>query len=44
MVSLPLQFTQGLNVATSHLLSGATVLVTTDNLMQKRILGFFQRV
>ena len=42
MVSLPLQFTQGLNVATSHLLSGATVLVTTDNLMQKEFWDFFK--
>lgn len=43
MVSLPLQFTQGLNVATSHLLSGATVLVTTDNLIQKEFWEFFKK-
>lgn len=43
MDSLPLQFTQGLNVATSHLLSGATVLLTTANLMQKEFWDFFKK-
>ena len=42
MESLPLQFTQGLNVATSHLLSGATVLLTTDNIVQKEFWNFFK--
>lgn len=42
MVSLPLQFTQGLNVATSHLLAGATALLSTDNLMQKEFWEFFK--
>lgn len=42
MVSLPLQFTQGLNVATSHLLVGATALLSTDNLMQKTFWEFFK--
>lgn len=43
MDSLPLQFTQGLNVATSHLLSGATVLLTTANLVQKEFWDFFKK-
>lgn len=43
MVSLPLQFTQGLNVATSHLLAGATALLSTDNLMQKEFWDFFKK-
>lgn len=42
MVSLPLQFTQGLNVATSHLLAGATALLSTNNLMQKEFWDFFK--
>lgn len=43
MDSLPLQFTQGLNVATSHLLSGATILLTKANLMQKEFWDFFKK-
>ena len=43
MDSLPLQFTQGLNVATSHLLSGAVVLLTKANLMQKEFWDFFKK-
>lgn len=43
MCSLPLQFTQGLNVATSHLLAGATALLSTDNLMQKTFWDFFKK-
>lgn len=42
MVSLPLQFTQGLNVATSHLYAGSTVLLSTANLMQKEFWNFFK--
>lgn len=43
MDSLPLQFTQGLNVATSHLMSGAVVLLTKANLMQKDFWDFFKK-
>lgn len=43
MEPLPLQFTQGLNVASSHLLVGATVLITTANIMQKEFWEFFKR-
>lgn len=43
MVSLPLQFTQGLNVATSHLLAGATVLLSTNTLIQKEFWDFFKQ-
>ncbi len=42
MVSLPLQFTQGLNVATSHLQAGATILLSTAVLTQKAFWDFFQ--
>ena len=42
MVSLPLQFTQGLNVASSHLYAGATVLLTTATLTQREFWSFFK--
>lgn len=42
MVSLPLQFTQGLNVASSHLFGGATVLLTTATLTQREFWAFFR--
>lgn len=42
MVSLPLHFTQGLNVATSHLYSGSKVLLSRANLMQKEFWEFFK--
>lgn len=42
MVSLPLQFTQGLNVASSHLLAGGTALLTRANLMQPEFWTFFK--
>jgi long-chain acyl-CoA synthetase len=42
MVSLPLQFTQGLNVAYSHLYSGSTVLLSTDTIAQGQFWSFFE--
>jgi long-chain acyl-CoA synthetase len=42
MVSLPLQFTQGLNVASSHLYGGATILLSTATLTQKEFWNFFK--
>lgn len=42
MVSLPLNFTQGLNVATSHLYVGGTVLVTRATLTQREFWDFFK--
>ena len=42
MVSLPIQFTQGLNVASSHLYSGAVVLLSTANLMNREFWDFFK--
>ena len=42
MVSLPLNFTQGLNVATSHLFAGGTVLLTRATLTEKAFWSFFR--
>lgn len=42
MVSLPLQFTQGLNVAYSHLYSGSTVLLSTSTIAQGAFWSFFK--
>ena len=42
MVSLPLQFTQGLNVATSHLFGGSVVLLTPATLTQREFWSFFK--
>ncbi len=42
MVSLPLNFTQGLNVATSHLAAGGTVLLTRATLTEKAFWSFFR--
>ena len=37
---LPLQYTMGLSVATSHLFAGATLLLVKANLMEKRFWNF----
>lgn len=42
MESLPLQFTQGLNVALSHLFGGSVVLLSTATLAQKDFWDFFK--
>jgi len=42
MVSLPLNFTQGLNVASSHLWGGGTCLLTRYNLTDKGFWQFFR--
>jgi len=42
MVSLPLQFTQGLNVASSHLYGGSVALLSTDALMKREFWAFFK--
>ena len=43
MVSLPLNFTQGLNVATSHLAAGGTALLTRASLTEKTFWTFFRQ-
>ena len=40
LVSLPINFTQGLNVATSHLYAGGTVLLTTHTLTEREFWTF----
>lgn len=42
MISLPIQFTQGLNVATSHLAAGATILLSAATLTQIEFWHFFK--
>ena len=42
MVSLPIGFTQGLNVASSHLFAGATVLLTTHTLTEREFWNFLR--
>lgn len=42
MVSLPLNFTQGLNVATSHLYAGGTALMTKATLTMSEFWTFFR--
>lgn len=39
---LPLQYTMGLSVATSHLFAGATLLLVKANLMEKRFWNFIK--
>ena len=42
MVSLPLNFTQGLNVATSHLYVGGTALMTKATITMREFWNFFK--
>lgn len=42
MISLPIHFTQGLNVATSHLYGGSVILLPTATIMQKRFWEFLK--
>ena len=42
MVSLPLNFTQGLNVASSHFIAGGTILLTRAGLTDRAFWSFFK--
>lgn len=42
-IPIPIHFTQGLNVALSHLISGATVVLTQFNILQKEFWIAFNR-
>lgn len=42
ITTLPMNYTYGLSIINSHLLVGATILVTDKGLMQKEFWGFFK--
>lgn len=43
ITTLPMNYTYGLSIINSHLLAGATILMTDNNIMQKEFWDFFRK-